>query len=405
MFSDGVPTNPDIRPRITTGKITRDVLRDARVYRIIRKHDRDLKHGKLLADVGGPFESTEYKYDCDKTFYRPRKVVNGQEWYRYEGVQLPKFGNATWTSPNLPWRNDLLGATSALGLDALGSTAISRCAPTNPHSTVLNALFELYRDGIPSAVNLNRIANGNLKDGAEEYLNYEFGILPTISDIKTIGKAYVDADKILRQYYRDSGRVVRRRYEFPPVEEVISDTMTEGVTPYPSLVYYLYQQPYGKLREVVTVKRQRWFSGAFTYFAQPPNSAKAIGDQVQKWNHLYGIDPSPSVIWNALPYSWAADWVSNIGDVLNNLSMMGADGLVMQYGYMMEHIVLTVDRTHEGTILNGDLPVHARETFTVDYKRRRRATPFGFGVSVGSFTDRQWTILAALGMSRGRGAL
>jgi len=84
---------------------------------------------------------------------------------------------------------------------------------------------------------------------------------------------------------------------------------------------------------------------------------------------------------------------------------MGADGLVMQYGYMMEHIVLTVDRTHEGTILNGDLPVHARETFTVDYKRRRRATPFGFGVSVGSFTDRQWTILAALGMSRGRGAL
>lgn len=406
QYSDGVAvTNPDIRPRIVTGEKTSDILRDRRVYQLVNAHNKHLPRGQVLSDVGGPFESVKFLYDCDKTIYRPRKVVNGSEWYRYEGVQLPKTTSAFWTAPAIPWQYDKLGATSGLGLDALGSTAISRVAPTNPHSSVLNALIELYRDGLPAAINLNRIARGSLKDGAEEYLNYEFGILPTISDIKSIGTAYLNADKILRQYYRDSGRAVRRRYEFPPTEEVVSDVSTSGMIPAPGLVFYLYQQPYGVLREVITVKRRRWFSGSFTYHAEAPSSATAIRDQIQMYNHLYGIDPSPEVLWNALPYSWAADWIANVGDVLNNVAMMANDGLVMQYGYMMEHIVLTVDRTHEGTVLNGNLPVHARETFTVDYKRRRRATPFGFGLDLSGFTDRQWTILAALGISRGRGAL
>lgn len=359
----------------------------------------------LNLDVGGPFESVKFRYEDDGKIYHAftPPIAPYGSFYQYDGPQLAAFGGAD--SRNTGNRQTCWGSYSASDestLDALGSTAISRCAPTNPHASALNALIELYRDGLPSAIGLNTIRRQDL---GGEYLNYEFGILPTISDIKAIGSSYLKADKLLRQYYRDSGKVVRRRYSFPQVVEVKEQTTTNGVSPYPQLPSPLYVNAYGTLRKVVTETRDVWFSGAFTYFAEAPSSVLAIRDQVQKWNYLYGLEPSTSVLWEALPYSWAADWITNIGDVMNNIAMFQNDGLVMHYGYVMEHIVRRVEYVHTGTVLTGAGPVTAKQVFTTDVKRRRKATPFGFGLQLSGFTDRQWAILAALGLSRGRGAL
>lgn len=359
---------------------------------------------EMHLDVGGPFESTKYKIDQDGRIYDAFVTISGLGTpYRYVGPQFPVAAEAdAAVSGNRQTWWGTVEASNDLQLDALGSTAISRCGPTNPHSSALNALIELYRDGLPSAIGLNTLRRQDL---GGEYLNYEFGILPTISDIKAIGGTYRQADKLLRQYYRDSGRVVRRRYEFPSETRVVETSVTEGVPPTPTLVTPLYENPYGKLRKVVTETKNVWFSGAFTYYAKAPSSVLAIRDQVQKWNYLYGISPSTDVLWNALPYSWAADWVTNIGDVMNNVSMFQNDGLVMQYGYVMEHVVRRVEYVHTGTVLKGAGPVFAKQVFISDHKRRRKATPFGFGAELSGFTDRQWAILAALGLSRGRGAL
>jgi hypothetical protein len=342
----------------------------------------------------------KWKHEADFKVYKPHTSDN---FWNATTPQFPKFGSLdpAVAADRLAGWGDFV-APSEISLDGLGTTAISRCAPTNPHASALNAVIELYRDGLPHAISLNAIRRGEV---AEEYLNYEFGILPTISDIKSIGDAYVNADKYLTQYYRDSGRVVRRRYSFPPEVQVVEDTKTDGVTPYPTLVTPLYENVYGTLRKVVTETKKVWFSGAFTYYAQPPSSVWAIRDQVQKYNYLYGINPSVSVLWNALPYSWAADWVTNMGDVMNNIALFQNDGMVMWYGYVMEHFVRRIEYTHTGTSLVGAGPVVATQTFTFDYKRRRKATPFGFGLELSGFTDRQWAILAALGISRGRGAL
>jgi len=379
---------------ITTGQETRDAEHSWYKYR------RFLDEGDVAyGDMGGPFYSKHYRYEEQTNIYSPyHRNSAGVLQYTYDG---PQFAKTPIAYPGKVGAWEEIEPSTDEELDAYGTTAISRVAPTNPHSSVFTALGELYRDGLPAAIGLNAIKRKSLED---EYLNYEFGILPTIGDIKSIADSYIHADNYLRQYYRDSGKIIRRRYAFPSEVKVVSDTTTTAL-PQPVLNTFLYSSTQGKLRKLVTEETHVWFSGAFTYHAQEPNSALAIRDQVQKWNSLYGITPSPEAIWNLLPYSWAADWITNIGDVMNNVSMCLNDGLVLRHGYVMEHKVHRVEYTQTGTVLKPNLPVFASQVFTTETKRRRRATPFGFGLELNGFTDRQWAILAALGISRGRGAL
>jgi hypothetical protein len=158
----------------------------------------------------------------------------------------------------------------------------------------------------------------------------------------------------------------------------------------------------GTLTTTTTVERKRWFSGAFTYYAKKPSSFSDIESRVQELNYLYGLAPTPEAIWDLTPWSWAADWIANMGDVLNNLSMYLTDGLVMRYGYVMEKTTTTVAYTHAGTNLKGVGPIFPSQTFRSITKRRRPATPFGFGLTYSGFNTRQWAILAALGISRGK---
>lgn len=359
-----------------------------------------LKHsnkefGRL--DMGGPFLTKKWVYQYDPLWLDIDKLG----FYGYRGPQFAAKGGAT---PDVTVDAYLsLNPSEDQTLDAMGTTAISRVSPTNPHAQAFTAMVELYRDGLPSAIGVNAIKRQDL---GGEYLNVAFGILPTMSDIKSIASSYRNADRLLAQYYRDSGRVVRRKYEFPTEITVVEDTTTHGTVPVPVLPSSLYNSTANsKLRKVVTRYKKTWFSGAFTYHAQPPNSVSAIRDQIEKYDYLYGMNPTLEGLWNVLPYSWAADWMSNMGDVLNNLQMFQQDGLVMLWGYVMEHQMVTTEYTCSGADIWSVGPISTMQRFIVETKRRRRATPFGFGLELDGFTDRQWAILAALGLSRGRGAL
>jgi hypothetical protein len=130
----------------------------------------------------------------------------------------------------------------------------------------------------------------------------------------------------------------------------------------------------------------------------------------QEANYLLGTRLTPEVVWNLAPWSWAADWFGNTGDILRNISYLGADGLVMQYGYIMHH---EQAQSHMwantsgwtgfnglGQITNPYLSSLWR-TDKSDMKIRRSATPYGFGVDTSSLSTKQWAILAALGISKG----
>jgi len=117
---------------------------------------------------------------------------------------------------------------------------------------------------------------------------------------------------------------------------------------------------------------------------------------------LLGITLTPDTLWNLAPWSWAVDWFSNAGDVVSNISDWAVYGLVLRYGYIMEHTIVRDTYTRTPTGLNVSGGATSSITLVTETKIRRRADPFGFGLSGVALNATQQAILTALGISRRR---
>nr|UJQ84972.1 MAG: hypothetical protein 1 [Leviviridae sp.] len=343
-----------------------------------------------------------------------------QAWaYNYEGP-LFAYRTGTFTAANLRYTEWIRTApVSEADLMSYGATAISRCAPTSPHASLSQALLELRRDGIPAIPGLRsfqsrykkatdrykptsreRVGKSRVNTGSE-YLNVEFGWKPLLSDVRKLASSQRRAEKLTSDYIRDSGRLVRRRYEYPTTVTVTELDLADAYVP-PGLPLTYWAVSKGKVHRTTTVTRRIWFEGAFTYHVSGGDDMLSKMRQgLQVANHLSGIGITPGVLYDLTPWSWAVDWFVNTGDVLKNISMMLADGLVVVYGYIMAETTTVVVYTNKGARLKtSTVPFNLTQTFTETVKQRRRATPFGFGLNPGEFTPRQLAIVAALGLSR-----
>lgn len=357
------------------------------------------KLGRTHADIGGnfmvvrrelvevPSATGHYRATTANHFLRKNYFGN---FFAFNA----QVSDTHWPPPSLP---------SNATLDAMGATAIARSIPTNPIGGLVTTLAELRREGLPSLVGVDTWRERTLraKNAGSEYLNVEFGWKPLLDEIRTFVDTWRRSDEIVEKYVRESGKLLHRGYTWP--EQVSSTTSSVASLPNPGLYSNMFAQP--GVRTLVTVTRTRqWFEGAFTYHLPPQGTVAydiAIADK------LYGSRVTPEVVWNLTPWSWALDWISNTGDVVHNASRFMNDGLVMPYGYIMQEHSVSREYTHTGgvaTWFNGkpNYPIGTLlQNFTTVVKSRRRATPFGFGLSFGSFTNRQKAILAALGLTRG----
>lgn len=362
--------------------------------------------GKTGDDIGGDFytfKSEVVHVSAPSIYYNTGRRGHGWE---YQGPVLPHG-----TAPMEEKHVDTI-LRSVHELNAMGGTAISRCSPVNSHSELLTSLSETLKDGLPAVPGISqwrertRVAKG----AGSEYLNAQFGWIPLINDIRDAVGAARDSAKILDQFKRDAGRVVRRRYDFPVERTTERIYSYEGpfadVTS--SLGTYVWMPPFfedgdtsGTSYTDREIKRKTWFTGAFTYHM--PASDTQVGkflSAVQQYDLLFGGVPTPDVLWNLTPWSWATDWFANTGDVLTNVSNAMLYGQVLRYGYLMEETTildrntLTMPRCKAGT--------RYESVVKTTVKRRIRASPFGFGINFDALDGYQLSILAALGLTWGR---
>jgi len=269
-------------------------------------------------------------------------------------------------------------------------------------------LAELKSEGLPKLLGSNLWKQGTkrARDAGDEYLNSEFGWKPLIGDIQDIIKGVKHSDDFLSQYERDAGKLVRRRYEFPIEESTVAEPQSSNAAvldPDNGRIVTI-TNPFLRLVKRTETWRRTWFSGAFTYHMPTRDwlSRTAIGELGTKLSVVFGTDLSPDVIWNLAPWSWAADWFSNLGDVIDNLSDWSDDGLVMKYGYVMEHSFKRVVWHLPG---NGGLPPNyfpSDVIAEIETKQRVAASPFGFGVNWSGLSPRQLAITSSLGITRGK---
>lgn len=328
-----------------------------------------------------------------------------------DGRFLPFAGSVTGTWSIPPNQHISVGGANIVIppssiIEGRGATAISRCAPTNPHAGLAVTIGELKNEGLPSLMSstLKGKDRGTFKGVADDNLNAQFGVLPLYSDMKALHESLRDHKKILSQYARDSGRPVRRTYRFPSEIDTTTPSLGGDLGHWPNTGFAF--QSNGQISKVVTTSRETWFVGSFVYHrAGGEGQWNTILQKYQDMNHLLGTGLGPSTYWNLSPWSWAVDWFTNVGDVMNNIQMMMNDGLIMEYGYVM-----MTEVTETRWVRTGSKPYSAYAQYwdlspwvatkTVTKKWRRQANPFGFGIEFPSLSGRQMSILAALGITR-----
>lgn len=366
-------------------------------------------YGSWRFDTGHPFQVDHLTTRLTHpVFYMEGKSTAGPIT-TMKGPLVPDYG--LFGSDPIP--------ISAINSNFWGARLINLTIPTNPVANVLQSLAELKREGIAlpgsSFSRLLQSRTSFLRSVGGEYLNVAFGWIPLVNDLVDVLHAVIDSRKILENLEKNSGLDVRRKRT---LDEVVVVNNYSVVSPSRAWRYPAAGDPNlldavfdgypagplkngGPLERTDRVTEQYSFSGAYSYyFENGSDPISKLRSYEQKANLLLGTRLTPEVLWELAPWSWLADWFANFGTLSSNVSRFAADGLVMKYGYLMRHSVSTRIYTQNGVVFRNANPGPFAITLKLERKERVRATPFGFGLNPNSFTGRQWSILAALGLTK-----
>lgn len=393
-----VISNNRTKVQVDLPQRTEDVVHPGWQLAKSEKSNLRLKQRFAKLDLGGPF--TSYRRTISVTGGAVGTSVIGG---LYAGTGMK--GSIIPVQPLITSFPNYI-QTSNADLWGKGATAISRTRPGDSNAELLTFLIELKREGIPT-LDFDSFHKklSFFKSLGNDYLKVEFGWKPFVREIRSLAQSMIDSEKSLADFKRARAQQhFAVRYEFPEETTESSKIMSQG-----------YGYPVGHTRNYVSqgalsswnsTSEKTWFSGSFENLS--PISDRTLNGLKQNAdfaNKLLGTYLTPEVVWNVMPWSWAIDWLGNIGDIISNIPFLGDDGLVLHHGYIMRHSVASRNYELRGLRLTQHDVPSCSISFQAETKLRRRASPYGFGLNLDGFSAKQWSILAALGLSRGPGSV
>ena len=375
-------------------------------------HPVNRKTGKR--ESGGPFHVTH-----TGSFIEPGHVSdiirnNVTHNLRYTG---PVFGPMADSAALKAMFDGTASPLDENSMKADGTTAISQCAPNNPTTTLGTGLAETFREGFPTLPGIQswKRRTEALKNLGSEYLGYQFGWAPLHSEVQDVTNAARHHRDIMQNYRHNEGKPVHRRFDFPDETQRYEEEIS-SLSPIAGKLDTTWLTAAGtpaKRKVVYEKTTKRWFEGSFSYGgpgkADNFDQALHFGSEADA---VYGLKLTPTLLWELAPWSWAVDWFSNAGDVINNVTLFGTAGLVMRYGFMMSethesyhtewsdgNFCRLVGTTAEPKIVPQYEGRGKRGLFKIT-KSRIPASPFGFGVGWEDLSPTQLAITAAIGITR-----
>lgn len=355
-------------------------------------------------DLGSGFQLERFRRSSNYMHRSIRRNRGSLGNFKYDGPLTTSLTNQQMREmvlKDLDWPSQDEITTRLI---ALGGTAIARANPMKSQNQIFVSLTELLREGLPKLVGLTLLKDKSLRGVGGEYLNYEFGVVPILSDLRSLCETVIKFDNLLEQYYNHSNKDLRRRFDFPEKNGFdmydLGNAYTHTMIPTQADALLAPNSPTISIPSVERRYHQRtWFSGAFKYYTPRGDSLDDLIERSrQDAAFILGTRLTLDVVWELTPWSWLIDWFTNMGDVLSNISYIGQDGLVFRYGYVMQHTL--VSATVRSGMIPFGTPGRIREFITLERKARVRALPYGFGLKTEDITSKQWSILGALGMTK-----
>lgn len=339
------------------------------------------------SDIGGLFrvDSDDWYSNIVDIGTIDRLNMYHGEAYTGAMVAMKPTLSATWVDSQ---PNDVVGDE--------GVRAYNRMKPTQPSFNALNSIYELK--DVPGMLR-QRLHQSGLKNIGNYSLALQFGWKPLLRDIRDFVLTQMSAQQRLQQLLRDNGRPVRRRIV---IGETETSTYSTGSS-YGAFAPGLITQYYRKIPtySLTTTNRSRsWASARFRYWL-PPGPRDITWTRKMK-AAIFGIKPTPSVVWNALPWSWLVDWFAPIGPMLENMEAGVADRCAADYCYIMKEYTTSASIEANGYFYKRNAPFDITgNSYRVKSKKIRLAgDPFGWNTPETNLSGMQLGILGALGLSR-----
>lgn len=262
-------------------------------------------------------------------------------------------------------------------------------------NTVRNAVAAINR--LP--VHIRRVRKTlalALRGNANGYLQYKFNLLPLLSDISGIRTALSRLDRQLNDLISRAGRPQNKHFaynwdEYPSVQDETSDFLYEG-------------------REL-RLKRLATHSSS-TFHAQIQYNYNYTGYQIANAQLLglldsFGVNFNPSIIWNAIPWSFVVDWVAGVGRFLDQFKTMNMEPKINIHRYLW-----SIKRSRDILVTRS---FSARECANVSFGestnlpavreesyRRQVEQPTVSQITIGGVSSQELTLGAALVIARRR---
>jgi len=267
--------------------------------------------------------------------------------------------------------------------------AVQVLSGTNPSKPIIDlpvSIFELRE--LPDLV--RSLGNNLIQRWAKGTLMREFGWTPLASDFNNLlqmAKSTSDRMELLKKLSK--APMTRKIHLYDSIISGPKTNWTVCSTP---------PRMYTTVQAQTTTTRKVW---GYTTWTPDTSGFERIKEYDPDFKFLsrkivYGATVDASTLWNALPWSWLADWFGNIGDYLEssrNLVPCTAD---------MPAICETITTKQETSILSCGyaLPGALPATFTRLSKNRYRASALLPSAHLPLLTQRQVNILASLAVLR-----
>lgn len=184
-------------------------------------------------------------------------------------------------------------------------------ADTNPSAADFDApVFIAELRDVPSL--LRNAAQKLSKAGASEYLKYEYGWKPLISDVRKLVGVMSKLEKRLQTLRRLRDKHVIKRTYAPP-DSIEAAIITDFVSDIPAPNAY-WVAP----RIEARIETQRW--AKTTWIADPVEGLPPTDAELMRTAQraAFGGTIDGSTLWELMPWSWLIDWNVNMSDFLQS---------------------------------------------------------------------------------------
>jgi len=237
------------------------------------------------------------------------------------------------------------------------------------------------------------------RNHASQWLNVNFGWIPFLSTIRDCYKLTNDITSVIARLRAHNGHWEKRGG--------IVEHLTSSV-PYPAMTSSSNAHVYPVLNNALGVRQGTCavtvetvqtvgFSARYKYYI--PELLPNGNWPVALIARLYGLELSPRLVYDLIPYSWLVDWFTGLGNIIEAATPSKFGQLVTNGAYLTDHTSYKYRQISQKRV--GENTCTGHWVCEIDRKQRFQSpSPYGFDVPFEGLSSWQLSILTALGFNR-----